>query len=137
MDSKRFNDLTKALASGQSRRGVAKGLAAGFFGGLLGIKGRGSAEAARRRRGPGALCREHANCVDGTRCLDDYGTRRKTCTLCVDFFCQEECLNSCYHLNQTVSTNFAFNNGQSCEETCSQACYDPTCSFYFNQTITT
>jgi hypothetical protein len=111
MDSKRFNELAKALASGQSRRGVVKGLAAGFFGGAVGFLGRGRADAAAGPRRPGSICRENANCIEGASCY--YDGRRRYCAC--DFIYQN-CLNECFSVNYTV--NFGFNQENFCERTC-------------------
>src|SRR5215217_2679585 len=76
MDSKRFNELTKALASGQSRRGVAKGLAAGLVGGVFGFASRNKADARRKLTPPGTICREDADCAEPGSCFYDSRTRR-------------------------------------------------------------
>lgn len=127
MDSKRFNELTKALASGQSRRGVVKGLAAGLVGGVFGLRGRGGTEA-REKTGPGRICREHANCQDGLFCLYDAQTRRRKCT-CVNPKCFEICTSECFDVNFTI------NSSGNCTDECAFQCIDPSCKFYFNQTI--
>jgi hypothetical protein len=127
MDSKRFNELTKALASGKSRRGVVKGLAAGLVGGVFGLRGRGATEA-REKTGPGRICREHANCADGLYCLYDQQTRRRKCT-CVNPFCFESCSAQCFEVN------FTFNFADNCTDECANACIDPSCKFFFNQTL--
>ena len=48
MDAKKFDECTKALATGASRRQVIKGLAGGMLGALAGMFGgaRGAVEAA-------------------------------------------------------------------------------------------
>jgi hypothetical protein len=127
MDSKRFNELTKALASGRSRRGVVKGFAAGLVGGVFGLRGRGEAEA-RTAAGPGRICREHANCADGLYCLLDQQTRRRKCT-CVVPKCFDICTNECFDVN------FTFNFSGDCTEECARQCIDPSCKFFFNQTL--
>jgi hypothetical protein len=131
MDSKRFSELTKALASGQSRRGVVKGLAAGLVGGVLGLRGRGETEA-RTKAGPGRICREHANCDDRLYCLNDSKTRRNKCT-CVHTPCFNDCTDECFGFNATFSFNFQFDDN--CTDECAYRCSDPTCSYYFNQTL--
>ena len=127
MDGKRFNELTKALASGQSRRGVVRGLAGGLVASALGLVGRDKEVSARAKTGPGHICREHANCVEGIFCLKDPVTRRRKCT-CVDqkcfFFCSQAC-------NQV---NFVFNFAETCTDECAYECADPNC-FAFNQTL--
>ena len=127
MDSKRFNELTKALASGQSRRGVVKGLAAGLVGGVFGLRGRGGTEA-RIKSGPGRICREHANCEEDLYCLYDAQSRRRKCT-CVNPFCFNGCTAECFDVNFTI------NSSEDCDEKCANACIDPSCKFRFNQTL--
>jgi hypothetical protein len=127
MDSKRFSELTKALASGQSRRGVVKGLAAGFAGGMLGLVGRGDAEAARKKTGPGRVCRENANCLDGLLCLYDPPSRRRKCT-CINPVCYEKCV-----FTECVDVNFTINQGPDCEQQCAYDCLDPSCRLFLNQ----
>ncbi len=127
MDSKRFSEITKALASGQSRRGVVKGLAAGLAGGILSLRDRGQTEA-RTKSGPGRICREDANCAEGTFCLYDNQSRRRKCT-CYSPVCLEYCTYEC------TDINFSFNSSENCEEQCRYECIDRNCSYYFNQQL--
>ena len=112
MDSKRFNELAKALASGQSRRGIVKGLAAGFLGSAAALIGR-RADAARIKRGPGRLCREDANCEEFALCRSN-GLRK----ICTCSFCYEDCVQSCFAINST----FSFNQGVPCAAACAIEC---------------
>jgi hypothetical protein len=129
MDSKRFSELTKALANGQSRRGVVKGLAAGLVGGVLGLRGRDNTEA-RTPAGPGRVCREHANCDEDLYCLYDSKTRRSKCT-CVQPRCFDNCERECLNFNGGFSFNFQFDDN--CTDECAYRCIDTTCRYYFNQ----
>jgi hypothetical protein len=124
MDNKRFNELTKALASGQSRRGVAKGLAAGLVGGLIGFARGGKASARRTLTPPGSICRENSDCAEPGQCLYDQRTRRYRCG-CIDPFCLQGCLNQCVDFNQTF--NQGVNQTEDCQEFCSQQCLNFTC----------
>ena len=62
MDSRRFDDLAKALATGTSRRGMLKGLAGALAGGTLAFAGGRRANAAR---GYGRFCTSGAQCATG------------------------------------------------------------------------
>lgn len=79
MDSQRFDDLARRLASGTSRRGLIKGgLVAGLVGGALGLRGAGSVGAA-------------TPCTSGRQC----SSRR-----CVDgFCCNAACTGQCEACN--------------------------------------
>lgn len=124
MDSKRFNDLTKALASGQSRRGVAKGLAAGLVGGVFGFARRDKADARRKLTPPGTICREDADCAEPGKCYWDTRTRRYRCG-CIEPYCYSSCVNECYNFNQTI--NQTFNQLEACEDFCADECLNFTC----------
>jgi hypothetical protein len=72
MDGNRFDDLTKALAAGASRRGVLRGLAAAAAGAGLTLLGRRGAEAA---------CRNFSRpCEEGDRCCRGAVCRGGACT---------------------------------------------------------
>jgi hypothetical protein len=114
VDSNRFNELVKALASGQSRRGVLRGLAAGFAGSALSLIGHG-ANAAANPRGPGRLCRENADCIEGAICV--FNGRNRVCA-CAD--CYNECVAGCFEIN--FQFNFTNGRGLSCEAECAIEC---------------
>jgi hypothetical protein len=92
MDEQRFDELTRALAGGTSRRRVLKGLTAGLAAVAAGITGFGDAEAARRCRTVAQICRKRDDC-----CAQDCGpadsTGRRRCGLCPDGgeLCGGEC----------------------------------------------
>lgn len=135
MDDKRFNELVKALASGQSRRGVVKGLAAGLVGGAVGLVRRGGADAARSSRGAGRTCREDANCGVYGHCIPDPITGRKRC-VCVNPVCQSRCEDYCYGFNRTSPYQFnqciPFRTNQTldCSQLCFDCCIDPECGSF-------
>ena len=75
MDGHRFDDLTRALAAGTSRRRVLKGLLGGAAGAALGSLGLGRGAAAAPRP-VGATCIRADHCASG---LCDQRTRRCVC----------------------------------------------------------
>ena len=79
MDGDRFNELTKAIASGASRRSVVKSIAAGIIGSVLGVARVGATGAQERVRGPGRVCRENSDCVAGAECRSDGLRKRCAC----------------------------------------------------------
>jgi len=64
MDSNRFDDITKALATGTSRRKMVKGLLAGAAG-IVGLRRVATLEAAPTCRALGESCRTDASCCSG------------------------------------------------------------------------
>jgi hypothetical protein len=66
MDSTKFDDLTKVLATSTSRRQALKTIAATTLGGILGLSGLGSALAAQKCRGLGSRC------THGEQCCSNY-----------------------------------------------------------------
>ena len=75
LDSQRFDDLTRALAKGASRRGLLKGLVAGVAGGLGDLGGGGQANALTPRPA-GSTCMRQTDCASG---ICDSRTRRCAC----------------------------------------------------------
>jgi len=75
VDQQRFDELTKAIASGVSRRGVLKTLAVGAVGGLLGLVGARGAAAKRPPPTPppcqylGAACSVGSDCCSTMCCF--------------------------------------------------------------------
>src|SRR3712207_4230881 len=66
MDHERFDDLTRALATGMSRRQALKSLAGGAAGGLLAFLGVGKAAAAPPGcKRNGKKCKEDTQCCSG------------------------------------------------------------------------
>ncbi len=116
MDHQRFDDLTRSLAHGASRRGVLRLLAGSALGGVLGLLGLEEAAAACRLAGQrcdathrccaGAKCASNGRCKckvsqnffacdgPGTRCVD-VGTSETHCGGCGNPSCgsDEICLN--------------------------------------------
>ena len=64
MDGNRFDELTRALTTGASRRTLLRRLAGGAAGGLLAHLGMREG-AAQQCRQPGKLCNKNANCCSG------------------------------------------------------------------------
>jgi hypothetical protein len=87
MDQERFDRITRTLASGQSRRGLLKGLTGTAIGGLLATVGIAEASARGACREPGcskgknAVCSSYAgSCSDITGvCTPDGYILRATC----------------------------------------------------------
>ncbi|MEA2597212.1 MAG: hypothetical protein QOF01_3681 [Thermomicrobiales bacterium] len=116
MDGRRFDDISKALAAGTSRRSVLARLVAGVAGGVLGAGSIAAGEAASKR-GPGRTCRETANCVAGAKCVKgDRG--RKVCS-CVDG--REACRDQC------VDPNTAYLNDPRNCGSCGKRCRSGIC----------
>ena len=77
MDGRRFDDLTKALAGGATRRRVLRGALGGAAGAVLALLGRGRGAEAGPPRPAGATCIRNEHCASG---VCDPRTRRCTCT---------------------------------------------------------
>ncbi|CAA9551503.1 MAG: conserved hypothetical protein with Kelch motif [uncultured Thermomicrobiales bacterium] len=75
MDGQRFDDLTRALAAGTSRRRVLKGLLGGIGGGALALAGATKGDAARLRP-LGANCNRDDKCASG---VCDLATKHCAC----------------------------------------------------------
>jgi len=77
MDEQRFDELTRTLASGTSRRRVVMGLAGGALGGLVALFGGRPAARADDDDDDckrfGKPCRKHSQCCSGV-CLSEGGT---------------------------------------------------------------
>jgi hypothetical protein len=72
MDGQRFDEITKALATGASRRQILRGVVAGLVGALASGLSREHAAAARRCKGAGGKCTADRDCCqdDPARCAD-------------------------------------------------------------------
>lgn len=121
MDDKRFDDLSRAVASMASRRSVLKGLVGGAVASLIGAVGLGDAAAAGRKRGPGVVCRKQSECADGLTCAADGTDGRSRCTCPAGTYaCRGQC----------ISTGFCCSNGD-CkpgDACCGGTCCDTYCS---------
>jgi hypothetical protein len=138
MESKRFDELSKAIATMASRRKVLRGIVAGVAAATAGVVSRGVAEAGSR--GPGQICRKTGDCLAGLTCDPvGYGRSRCSCpegqsgcgstcctTFCspdqvcyddqIDPVCYADCVNEyCYGTN---SSSFFINGQYTCEEFC-------------------
>jgi hypothetical protein len=77
MDQERFDQLTRTLATGKSRRSVLKGLTGTAVGGLLAAVGMG--EAVAKPAGKPSKCYgENSSCTNGKQCCSGTCTNR-TC----------------------------------------------------------
>lgn len=149
MESKRFDELSKAVASMASRRGVVKGLVAGVAAGVAGVFRGVGIDAAARKRGLNEICRKPGDCAAGLVCTPA-GNGRSRCqcaggaaalcdgvccqTLCTaeygcadgetDVACYQSCVaNICYNFN--YSTNYTYNYQFNSQERCELFCaYD-------------
>ncbi len=98
MDEQRFDQVTKALAAGTSRRAVLRAALGGMSAGLLGLVGRTGASAkGARDAGPvpcGEIkeleCSDGFTCVEGF-CLDDDGPALGVGASCSD---DAQCIDS-------------------------------------------
>lgn len=143
MESKRFDDLSKAVATMASRRRVLRGIAGGVIASVTGLIGSRGADAARKRA-LGEICRKPGDCDASLTCVPaDYG-RNRCCqaegnwcngaccqTLCdgdlgcadavTNVECYHECVDGlCFHLNNgfNYTVNYSFNNELQCERFC-------------------
>ena len=78
MDQERFDRIARTLASGQSRRGVLKGLTGTAIGGLLAAVGIGEAVAAPPAGKPSKCYGDNSSCTNGKQCCSGTCTNR-TC----------------------------------------------------------
>src|SRR5688500_15844316 len=62
MDGRRFDDATRALANGVSRRGVLRGLIGGTLGGMLALANHRDGLGAPRCKALGKRCKTTADC---------------------------------------------------------------------------
>jgi hypothetical protein len=69
MDGRGFDELSKAIAGGASRRTIIRMLTGGLIGGVATLAGGVGADAVTCR-GDGRLCVQSANCCSGTCCPD-------------------------------------------------------------------
>jgi hypothetical protein len=144
MESKRFDDLSKAVANISSRRHVLKGLVAGAVAGVVGVIANRGADAAQTRRAYNEICRKPGDCADGLTCVPSGHGRSRCClingtacndaccdTLCTNEYgcadadtnptCYHRCVNSlCFHMNNNFNgtLNQSFNNDLQCELYC-------------------
>jgi hypothetical protein len=83
MDGNRFDEYTKALATGVSRRQVIKALAGGALAAVFGARAAPAAEAAPTCRVLGESCRTDATCCSGQNLfcqqIGETGARRCEC----------------------------------------------------------
>lgn len=78
MDGSRFDELTVSLATGRTRRSVAKALAAALFGGAAAAVGRGAVSARFVCREQGVGCGKAAECCSQV-CNPKDKTGRRRC----------------------------------------------------------
>lgn len=138
MDSSRFDEFTKALATPASRRQALKTLAATTFGGILALSGIGTAFA--KKKCPPGQTNCGGKCVDTTKDPNNCGLCGLVCVsgLCVNSLCcatgANQCGNSC--CTQTccggstcVDTNMDVNNCGGCGIVCrsDQICQGGKC----------
>jgi hypothetical protein len=74
MDGNRFDELTRALGSGRSRRGILKGLGASALA-AAGVGRLAAPAAARRKRSVGNSCASNNDCASGL-CVQESRTRK-------------------------------------------------------------
>jgi len=127
MDSSKFDELTKALASNTSRRQAIKTLAASTFGGLLAFTGLGTAFA-KTKKCPSGQTDCGGKCVDTKTDPNNCGVCGTKCRsgLCVNGLCcppgAGKCGNSCCSQtccsNTCVDTQHDKNNCGSCGNVC-------------------
>lgn len=141
MDGKRFDDLSRAVASISSRRRVLRGLVGGALASVIGVRG---ADAAAYKRGLGQICRKPGDCESNVCTPDGTGRSRCDCpassTICNGACCQTYCdaqlgcmdstvsipcfdqceSNICFGLNNYY--NLSFNAGFPCEQYCAYQC---------------
>ena len=85
MDDRRFDQLTRAVGAGASRRGVLKALLGGAAGALAGALRGSSADAAFRCRANGVTCLKNADCCSAMCGSKDASGRRYCgCTTAAD-----------------------------------------------------
>ncbi len=92
MDHNRFDDLTRALAQGTSRRQALRLLGGSLAGGLLAALGVGQVAAEDTCKPNGKKCRKDAQCCS-KNCVDG------TCAACPAgrTLCDGECVNTDSH----------------------------------------
>ncbi|HET8522980.1 MAG TPA: hypothetical protein VFL82_07090, partial [Thermomicrobiales bacterium] len=109
MDGQRFDELTRQLARGVSRRRVLKGLAGGAAGALAALRGRAPVGAVRQASCGNVVCTGQPEvCNDG-------------CVCCVFSNGNSRCMpdNQCQRLNGDVETPCTDN-----EKRCNGECID-------------
>ena len=88
MEERRFDDLTRTLARGQSRRGVMRALGGSALAGLAALLGRNRTDAAVCRQG-GATCLKDAQCCSG-----DCDSDSHLCTCVSGTLCRGRCVDT-------------------------------------------
>lgn len=83
MDQERFDQLTKTLGSGKSRRGFLKGLTGTALGGVLAAVGLGAAAAPPAGK-PTKCYGDHSSCTNGKQCCSGTCTNRTCAPIVVD-----------------------------------------------------
>jgi len=96
MDSNRFDDITKALATGTSRRKMVKGLLAGAAG-IVGLRRVATLEAAPTCRALGEACQSDASCCPNSHLVCQQvaatGAHRCECDTAAGFHaCEGVCI---------------------------------------------
>ena len=113
MDSQQFDDLTRALATGSSRRKVLKGLFAGVAG-AVGLRRVTPANAATCRN-LGEACRNDSSCCSGQGLFCDTvgttGAQRCECDLSQGFV---NCGGQCFSTNCPAGATFSCAGGCQC-----------------------
>lgn len=132
MDSSRFDDVTKALATGQPRRQIVKGLAGSALASVLAWFGMGETAAARCRD-VGENCRANADCCERNCIQTDENSRQCACPtgtqLCPG---TRRCVGLCTGGQIFNATTCA------CEcppgtQLCNGTCVNPTCAIQGQQ----
>ena len=132
MDGQKFDDITRALATGTSRRRVLKGLLAGAVG-VVGLR-----RAAKVSAGPagtrvlGESCRETADCTanQNLECQKVAETGAFRCECATGFIsCQGQCVSiNCPgggQLDTTTCTCVCPTGTELCNNSCVQSCTSP------------
>jgi hypothetical protein len=119
MDPHRFDRFTRALGSGQSRRGMLKSLAGGAVGAALAVVGIGEAAASGRKRSVGNSCNYNSDCASGL-CVQESRTRKichcagaGDCPAATDACHSAACLPTGY-CGFTVNVGAPCNDGLAC-----------------------
>jgi hypothetical protein len=142
VDAKRFDQLTRALAEGRTRRRVLRTIGAAIAGAVMSVAGRSGTDAARSCRSfypTGHICRKHGDCCSHFCAPKDRMGRRRCdecpngnppcgdlcCTAdqgCVDgVCCDAPCGNGCCASGQTCVT--LYDDGEPFEKCCDYASF--------------
>ncbi|MCC6790842.1 MAG: hypothetical protein IT336_04105, partial [Thermomicrobiales bacterium] len=110
MDGDRFDQLTRQLATGATRRRVLGGFAAGVGAALSAVAAAGAAQI---RRTPGAICRKTGDCVANAVCQST-STGRSVCT-CVTGY--KPCGKICIPTSSCCTAADCADDGKECTTT--------------------